>query len=68
MIAFLYLVPADYALFVQGQLLDIIEPKKISVGAQNILEQAKQYSKHVFDILLFSISNLQTIGCLGLNT
>ncbi len=39
--------PADYALFVQGKLLGIIEAKKISVGAENVLEQAKRYSKSV---------------------
>ena len=37
--------PADYALFVNGQLLGIIEAKKITVGAENVLEQAKRYSK-----------------------
>jgi type I restriction enzyme R subunit len=39
--------PADYALFVDGKLLGIIEAKKISVGAENVLEQAKRYSKSV---------------------
>jgi type I restriction enzyme R subunit len=39
--------PADYALFVNGQLLGIIEAKKIAVGAENVLEQAKRYSKGV---------------------
>ncbi len=39
--------PADYALFVQGKLLGIIEAKKLSVGAENVLEQAKRYSKGV---------------------
>jgi len=37
--------PADYALFVKGQFLGIIEAKKVSVGAANVLEQAKRYSK-----------------------
>ena len=36
--------PADYALFVDGHLLGIIEAKKVGVGAQNVLEQAKRYS------------------------
>jgi len=36
--------PADYALFVDGKLLGIIEAKKVSVGPQNVLEQAKRYS------------------------
>jgi type I restriction enzyme R subunit len=39
--------PADYALFVDGKLLGIIEAKKISVGAGNVLEQAKRYAKGV---------------------
>ena len=36
--------PADYALFVDGKLLGIIEAKKVSVWPQNVLEQAKRYS------------------------
>lgn len=39
--------PADYALFVNGKLLGIIEGKKVSVGPQNVLEQAKRYSRGV---------------------
>jgi type I restriction enzyme R subunit len=39
--------PADYALFVDGKLLGIIEAKKIAVGAENVLEQAKRYSRGV---------------------
>lgn len=39
--------PADYALFVQEKLLGIIEAKKLSVGAENVLEQAKRYAKGV---------------------
>ena len=39
--------PADYALFVKGKLLGIIEAKKVSIGAGNVLEQAKRYSKGV---------------------
>ncbi|MBN1981844.1 MAG: DEAD/DEAH box helicase family protein [Chitinivibrionales bacterium] len=39
--------PADYALFVEGKLLGIIEAKKISVGAGNVLEQAKRYARGV---------------------
>ncbi len=39
--------PADYALFVSGKLLGIIEAKKISVGAENVLEQAKRYARSV---------------------
>ncbi len=37
--------PADYALFVNGALLGILEAKKYGVGAQNVLEQAKRYAK-----------------------
>lgn len=40
--------PADYALFVNGKLLGIIEAKKVTVNPQNVLEQAKRYSKGVF--------------------
>ena len=39
--------PADYALFVNGKLLAIIEAKKYGIGAQNVLEQAKRYAKGV---------------------
>lgn len=41
--------PADYALFVKGQLLGILEAKKVSLGAQNVLEQAKRYAKGATD-------------------
>ncbi|MCL6447656.1 MAG: DEAD/DEAH box helicase family protein [Armatimonadetes bacterium] len=41
--------PADYALFVNGKLLGIIEAKKVTVGPQNVLEQAKRYSRGAFD-------------------
>lgn len=37
--------PADYALFVKGQLLGIIEAKKVTVSPQNVLEQAKRYAR-----------------------
>lgn len=39
--------PADYALFVNGRLLGIVEAKKYGIGAQNVLEQAKRYAKGV---------------------
>ena len=39
--------PADYALFVHGKLLGFLEAKKVSVGALNVLEQAKRYSRTV---------------------
>jgi type I restriction enzyme, R subunit len=41
--------PADYALFVDGRLLGIIEAKKVTVNPQNVLEQAKRYARGVFD-------------------
>ena len=37
--------PADYALFVAGRLLGIIEAKKLSLGPQNALVQAERYSR-----------------------
>jgi type I restriction enzyme, R subunit len=40
--------PADYALFVNGKLLGILEAKKVKVGPQNVLEQAKRYAKGAF--------------------
>lgn len=39
--------PADYGLFVGGQLLGIIEAKKVTVNPQNVLEQAKRYAAGV---------------------
>src|SRR5947207_6793412 len=41
--------PVDYALFVKGELLGIIEAKKVTVNPQNVLEQAKRYAAGVFD-------------------
>ena len=41
--------PADYALFVKGRFLGVIEAKKVSIGAQNVLEQARRYSRTAFD-------------------
>ena len=40
--------PADYAIFVKGKLLGIIEAKKVTASPQNVLEQAKRYSKGAF--------------------
>lgn len=39
--------PSDYALFVEGRLLGILEAKKISVATINSIEQAKRYAKGV---------------------
>jgi type I restriction enzyme, R subunit len=41
--------PADYALFVSGKLLGIIEAKKVTVNPQNVLEQAKRYAESAFN-------------------
>jgi len=41
--------PADYALFVNGQLLGIVEAKKLTVNPQNVLEQAKRYASGATD-------------------
>ena len=41
--------PADYALFVKGQCIGIIEAKKVGVGPANVLEQAKRYSRGARD-------------------
>ncbi len=37
--------PADYALFVAGQPLGIVEAKKVSLGPQNVLLQAERYCR-----------------------
>jgi type I restriction enzyme R subunit len=37
--------PADYALCVHGEILGIVEAKKLSLGPQNVLSQAERYSK-----------------------
>ena len=41
--------PADYALFVDGLLLGILEAKKFTVNPQNVLEQAKRYAAGAMD-------------------
>lgn len=40
---------ADYALFVNGQLLGFIEAKKVTVSPQNVLEQAKRYARTTYN-------------------
>lgn len=37
--------PVDYALFANGKLVAFIEAKKISLGPQNVLQQAQRYVK-----------------------
>ncbi len=39
--------PADYALFVEGQIIGIIEAKRLSLGPQNVLVQAQRYVKGI---------------------
>lgn len=39
--------PADYALFVRGNLLGVLEAKKTGLGTQNVLEQAKRYARGI---------------------
>jgi type I restriction enzyme R subunit len=41
--------PADYGLFVRGQLLGIIEAKNVTVNPQNVLEQAKRYAAGTYN-------------------
>src|ERR1700738_2390925 len=41
--------PADYALFVTGRLLGIIEAKKVTGNPPNVLKQAKRYSEGTFN-------------------
>ncbi len=41
--------PADYALFVKGKLLGMLEAKKVSVNPQNVLAQAERYARGASD-------------------
>jgi hypothetical protein len=41
--------PADYALVVDGQILGVVEAKKLTVGAGGVLPQAERYSRGVGD-------------------
>jgi len=43
--------PADYALFVDGVLLGILEAKRVSTDPQNVLEQAKRYANGLPDTI-----------------
>jgi len=40
--------PADYALCVRGEILGVVEAKKLSLGPQNVLSQAERYSRGLF--------------------
>jgi type I restriction enzyme R subunit len=44
--------PADYALCVNGQVVGIVEAKKLTLGPQNVLSQAERYSKGLTTSLL----------------
>jgi type I restriction enzyme, R subunit len=37
--------PADYALCVNGQIIGVVEAKKLTLGPQNVLTQAQRYSR-----------------------
>jgi type I restriction enzyme, R subunit len=39
--------PADYALCLAGQIVGIVEAKKLTLGPQNVLLQAERYSKGI---------------------
>jgi type I restriction enzyme R subunit len=39
--------PTDYALIVGGQILGVVEAKKLTLGSQGVLPQAERYSKGV---------------------
>ena len=39
--------PADYALCLGGQIVGIVEAKKLTLGPQNVLSQAERYSKGI---------------------
>ncbi|MFA5348113.1 MAG: DEAD/DEAH box helicase family protein [Methanoregula sp.] len=36
--------PADYALFVNGKIVAVVEAKKVTLGPQNVLSQAERYA------------------------
>jgi len=43
--------PADYALFSDGQILGVVEAKKVTVGPQNVLTQAARYSLGILETI-----------------
>jgi type I restriction enzyme R subunit len=51
--------PADYALFTQGQLIGIVEAKRISVGPQNVLTQAERYARGIDHQTAFNFNGLR---------
>ena len=48
--------PADYALCVNGEIIGVVEAKKLTLGPQNVLTQAERYSRG------FSLSRLNYDG------
>lgn len=48
--------PADYALCVNGEIIGVVEAKKLTLGPQNVLTQAQRYSRG------FSVSRLNFDG------
>src|SRR5258707_510351 len=51
--------PADYALVVDGQLLGVVEAKKVTLGPQNVLTQGERYSKGI-DSSSFNFNGYRT--------
>lgn len=41
--------PADYVLYVDGNIIGVVEAKKVNIGPQNVLTQAGRYSQGVFE-------------------
>ncbi len=37
--------PADYALWLDGRIVGIVEAKKLTIGPQNVLTQAERYAR-----------------------
>jgi Type I site-specific restriction-modification system, R (restriction) subunit and related helicases len=48
--------PADYALCINGEIVGVVEAKKLTLGPQNVLTQAQRYSRG------FSVSRLNFGG------
>jgi type I restriction enzyme R subunit len=49
--------PADYALCVGGQILGVVEAKKLTLGPQEALTQAERYSRVPMTIHVFARTN-----------
>jgi type I restriction enzyme R subunit len=39
--------PADYALWLDGRVVGIVEAKKLTIGPQNVLTQAERYARRL---------------------